>query len=200
MSTNLFPPDAARLIEDLAASCARYVTNAIGTTPDSTGDTLPFIDHWLGSLEDTPRSEVMSLIVPAAGAYLGEVIRKHFGRVRWRFDGENYEKARLEFENVFLSFNPFALALEAVLGEDVPGWGSELQLLARDHDTVTGALDNVGEVSDEDYYRLTMRFENIEHVVSVLEALASARKETNVFLGPDVYGAERGEHKSELLH
>ena len=72
---------------------------------------------------------------------------------------------RLRFERCSLTFNPIGVALEVLLGQEVPDWGAHLQ-------TAPGgsaprsrkALEVFGDVRDRDYYTFTMRFEAIEQV------------------------------------
>ena len=188
------------LIEDLAESCVRYIERATGLSPDFTPDTLPYVDHWLRGIGSIPSAEVHNLIVPAAGAYFGEVIRKHYKRAHWHLEGENFEGARLEFEHVFLHFNPFGMAIEAVHQNDAAGWNAHLQVQDRDETTISESLERTGDIRDDDYYRLAIRYEAIDQVVAILESLGDARKETNIYLGHEAYETEFNRKTKVVLH
>ena len=54
------------------------------------------------------------------------------------------------------------VALEVLLGQDVPDWGAHLQAAPEDQLRVQKALEVFGDVRDRDYYTFTMRFEAIE--------------------------------------
>src|SRR5580692_3082379 len=71
------PPQVA----ELAAACVRFVRARYGATLDFEPDTLSFVDHWVreARTELKERPELAELVQSAAGAYLGEVIRREFG-------------------------------------------------------------------------------------------------------------------------
>jgi hypothetical protein len=185
-------------IADLAASCVRFVKLAVGIELDYTPETLPILDHYLRGAHGVSREEVLGLVVPAAGAYFGEVVRRHLGDSAWHLVGEDYGLARLEFQRWFLSFNPIGIALETVLGEEVAGSGSHLELLHEDRQLVREALDRAGDVRNEDYFRLAVRFEVLELVTALLSDKASQSDDPSRTFGPDVYAALRDSPRSTL--
>ena len=77
-------------------------------------------------------------------------------------DPDDYTGWRLRFEQCSLTFNPIGVALEVLLGQEVPGWGAHLQTAPEDQLRVGKALEGFGDVRDRDYYTFTMRFEAIE--------------------------------------
>ena len=191
------PPET---VSDLAAGCVRYVKKALSIELDYTPDTLPLLDHYLRSASGISQEEVLSLVAPAAGAYFGEVVRRQLGPCRWHWLEGDFSACRLEFERCFLSFNPMGSALAAILGSDAEHYGGQLSLLPEDEAMVKESLERVGEVSEEDYYRLAVRYEAIEQVVSLLIEKAIATNELSRRFGPDVYAALREQKGSGLLH
>jgi hypothetical protein len=187
-------------IRDLAAACVRYVRRALSLELDYTPDTLPLLDHYLQSAQDVSQEEILSLVAPAAGAYFGEVVRRQLGPCRWHLTEGDFSSYRLEFERCFLSFNPMGSALAVVLRGDADHYGGHLSLLAEDEPLVKESLERVGDVREEDYYRLAVRYEVIEQVVALLIDKAIAQNELSRRFGPDVYAALREQKGTGLLH
>ena len=131
------------------------------------------------------------MVAPAAGAYFGEVVRRQLGPCRWHQTDGDYSNYRLEFERCFLSFNPMGSALAVVLRGDADHYGGHLALLAEDEPVVKESLEHMGEVREEDYYRLALRYEVVEQVVVLLIDKAIAQNELSRRYGPDVYAALR---------
>lgn len=177
-------------VADLSDACVRFVQGTLGILLDFTPDTLPILDHYLLEARKTPRAEILQLIAPAAGAYFGEVVKASLGPCRWYLEGDGPESVRLEFERCFLGFNPIGAALEAVLGEEAPGYGAHLQVLPSEAALVRESLERTGDVRREDYYRLAVRFEVIEQIATLLTA-RMADEENPPVIGPEVYAALR---------
>jgi hypothetical protein len=191
---------APEVVRDLAAGCVRYVQRALKIELDYTPDTLPLLDHYLRNASDVSREEVLSLVAPAAGAYFGEVVRRTLGPARWHWVEGDFSACRLEFERCFLSFNPIGSALATLLSGDAEHYGGQLAILPEDEPLVKESLERVGEVQEQDYYRLAVRFEAIEQVVSLLIEKAIATNELSRRYGPDVYAALREQKSTGLLH
>lgn len=187
-------------IRDLAAACVNYVKRSLAIELDYSPDTLPLLDHYLRSAQDVSQEEILSLVAPAAGAYFGEVVRRQLGPCRWHIDEGDFSAYRLEFERCFLSFNPIGSALATVLGGDAQHYGSNLSLLPEDEALVKASLERMGEVREEDYYRLAVRYEVVEQAVSVLIEKAIAQEELSRRFGPEVYAALREQKGTGLLH
>jgi hypothetical protein len=148
-------------VMDLTVACVTSVKNATGLELDLTQDTLPILDHY-AELVESPRDEVVSLLAPMCGAYFGELARRQLGDGSWRLDSDEHAEWRLTFERCSLSFNPVGIALEVLLGQDVPDWGAHLQTAAEDQLRVKKALEVYGDVRDRDYYTFSVRLEAIE--------------------------------------
>jgi hypothetical protein len=187
-------------VRDLADGCVRYVKRALSIELDYTPDTLPLLDHYLRNASDVSQQDVLSLVAPAAGAYFGEVVRRTLGPCRWHWVEGDFSACRLEFERCFLSFNPIGSALATMLSGEAEHYGGELALLPEDEPMVKQSLERVGEVDEQDYYRLAVRYEVIEQVVSLLIEKAIASNELSRRFGPDVYAALREQKGSGLLH
>ncbi|MBK8171031.1 MAG: hypothetical protein IPK60_11905 [Sandaracinaceae bacterium] len=176
-------------IAELADACVRFVERATGLTLDYTPETLPFLDHWVSGMKEKPVHEILSLVAPTAGAYFGEVVRRAQAHVRWRANGDDFQRWRLEYETCFLHFNPIGVAVEAITLREADGWSSHFQMLDEDADAVSESLAATGSVRADDYYRFAVRFEAVDQVVSVLNAIAAGRGEGGRRFGPEIYAA-----------
>lgn len=170
-------------VTELAAACVGFVSRAIGFALDFTPETLPVLDHYVKGVraETATKPEIVALVAPAIGAYLGEVIRRH-APLRWFCPPGEHQRWRLEFEQVFLSMNPIGAAMEAILVADLDGWGATFRMRPDDQALAKNALAVFPEVSPEEFYLPTTRFEALEVIVDALTAreLAAA--------GPDADG------------
>ena len=143
-------PSPAAVLE-LAASCVRFVLVAFKLELDFTRETLPLLDHYLeqarGSVRERP--ETLPLVASAAGAYLGEVVRR-LHRCWWRADSRDPLDWRLEFRDVFLCFHPVqmiqaALARPPDAPPDADGYGAGSEI----DDESSGAGDEDGALDDD---------------------------------------------------
>jgi hypothetical protein len=206
-------------IADLAAACVRFVHDALGLTLDYTPETLPILDHYLkergrgaatapalgggashgaatapalrGGASPAANDAVLDLLTPAAGAYFGEVVRRHMPGSRWYAPEGDYPAHRLEFDPFFLCFNPIGVAREVLIERTADGYGAHFQVLDEARDAVRRSLDN-NEVAPDDYYTLSVRLEAIEQIADLLSAMESGKRERRRF-GPEIYRAVHGE-------
>jgi len=192
--------DTPLVVLDLADSCVRFVKRSLRIELDYTPDTLPILDHYLREAHGVERDEVLNLVAPAAGAYFGEVVRRQLGPSRWHWASDDFGECRIEFDRCFLSFNPIGSALEAVLGAEAEGYGSNLELLPEDEGLVRASLERTGDVLADDYFRLAVRFEVLEQVVALLVEKAIATDELSRRFGPEVYAALREQKSAGILH
>ncbi|MCA9603153.1 MAG: hypothetical protein KC417_14065 [Myxococcales bacterium] len=161
---------------ELAESCVRFVEKALGLRLDYTQDTLPILDHYLERARREKKTEVYGLIAPAAGAYFGEVVRRHIGDGRWYCPEDEYNAWRLEFSQCFLHFNPIGIVIEALEEEQDGTWNGHFQVLDADRELVRTAVAAYGDkVRAEDFYRLTVRLEILEQIYASLERSARGR-------------------------
>jgi hypothetical protein len=179
-------------VTDLAASCVRFVNEALGLTLDYTPDTLPILDHHLREGGRLAKAEIQQLLAPAAGAYFGEVVRRAMPGVRWHSPDGDYPGHRLEFEAFFLCFNPMGVVMEVLTMAEAVGWGAHFQVLDEARELLARALQANEGVPPEDYYTLSVRFETLEQIADLLGALESRQPKPRHF-GPDVYRAAAGD-------
>jgi hypothetical protein len=170
--------DVPTQVQDLAAQCAQIVQKSTGVALDFTSDTLPILDHYLRQVPHDG-GDVQNLVAAAAGAYFGEVVRRAFP-CRWHAPTDDYGAWRIEFEHVFLHFNPVAFAHEAIIASEVVRGGSGFGVLDQDVEAVRAGLEALGTVGEEDYFRLATRFEVLNTVVDRLAARSAGEDEEAV--------------------
>lgn len=182
------PPEIA----DLAASCVRFVTEALALTLDYTPETLPVLDHYVRErvTDDSP-PEIVELIARTAGAYFGELVRRCLPGARWHAPDGAYSDFRIEFDPFFLCFNPIGVAQEVIVMDDVSGWGAHFQVLDDARIAVAQALGTVEDVAPDDYYTFSMRLEVLQQIADVLGGLEATQSSPRHF-GRDVYAAAAG--------
>lgn len=161
---------------DFAEKCVEAVKRMTSLELTYDSETLPILDHYInearaGIKESKGGDAMHELLVPMVGAYFGETLKRQFGAVRWFTDQENFQIWRLEFEELFLFFNPLGMAFEAFEDERISGWGSHLGILPEQSQIIHDCLENVGAVQKRDFHRLSVRFEAIELVVATLSEL-----------------------------
>jgi hypothetical protein len=158
---------------------------ATGVELDFTPETLPLLDYYLVQVR-SDKDEVRSLVAAAAGAYFGEVVRANYP-CRWHAPAEDYGAWRIEFEQIFLHFNPVAFAHEAITGNEVVEGGTGFGVLDQDLDTVRAGLEALGTISEEDYFKLSTRFEVLATVVDRLLGETLASEEPVVKFDAEMY-------------
>jgi hypothetical protein len=165
------PPPAQ--VAELAAACVRFVAARYNATLDFAPETLSFVDHWLREARGdvTERPEAAEVVQAAAGAYLGEVIRRTFGG-HWVAEGD-HARWRLELERVYCAFNPIGMAREALLLETADGWHAHFELDPGEAEAIERRLAALPPAPDDEYYAPSTRFD----VVSILfEALRTSMR------------------------
>ncbi|MEM9860463.1 MAG: hypothetical protein AAF938_02505 [Myxococcota bacterium] len=158
-------------VVDLATACIATVNTTVGIELDFTPETLPILDHYAKTVLDSPEDEIVGLAAPICGAYFGEVVRRSFNG-RWHAPpaGDNpdvYGEWRVEFEHVFLYFNPIGVALDVILEGDGP-IESHLAVRPDDRKHLQEALKSLGDVRESDYYSFAMRHEVLEQALAGL--------------------------------
>ena len=173
-------------VHELAGACVTYVHRAVGIELDFTPETLPILDHYLLQVGKTEEG-LTELIVASAGAYFGEVLVRTIGQMRWHLEENELDHWRIEVDHVFLFFNPLGMVREAVAQAEVPGCFAHLEVLPRDRPILDQSLSHMGDVREDDYYRLAVRYEVIEQVVLALEGASMSRKSEGEIFLPSVY-------------
>ena len=160
------PPPA---VAELAAACVRFVAARYGAgLLDFQPETLSLLDHWLrdARADLTERPETVELVQSAAGAYLGEVVRRAFG-ARWFADGD-HAGWRLYMSTVYCAFNPIGMVREALLLEPAEGWHAHFELDRAEEEAIQARLAALPEVDEEEYYAPSTRFDVVHIVVEAL--------------------------------
>ncbi|MDP9035347.1 MAG: hypothetical protein M3O50_11110 [Myxococcota bacterium] len=184
-------PDASAApplpVSELAAACVRFVAGRYGARLDFAPETLSFVDQWIrdARADLSSRPEAVDLVQSAAGAYLGEVIRRQFGGV-WFADGD-HSGWRLHMSTVYCAFNPIGMAREALLLASADGWHAHFELDPGERDAVQARLEALPPVEDEDYYAPSTRYDVVSIVVDGLRAEMQARGLGDVRFTPDDY-------------
>jgi hypothetical protein len=177
------PPEVA----ELAAACVRFVAARYKGALDFAPETLSYVDQWLrdARAEIPARPEATDLVQAAAGAYLGEVIRRSFGG-RWVVEGQHSEW-KLCLSSVFCAFNPIGMAREALMLEPAEGWGAHLELDPGEGEAIEQRLAALPPVGDDEYYAPTTRFDVLSILFDALREAMRARGLSDVLFSPDDY-------------
>ncbi len=162
------PESAPPRIAALAQQCVEGAQELLDFELDLTVETLPVLDHYCRLLRAGPgwpdSAETMAQVL---GAYFGEVVRRQYGS-RWHLGSESSHAWRLEFEDYFLCFNPMGVALEMLLEGDALGWNAAYLTWPEATDALQSRLSNLPQVSEEDFYSFSVRYEVLETVTDFL--------------------------------
>jgi len=176
-------------VQEYAAQVVEYVRRALGVTLEYNSDTLPLLDHYLRTVADSAPA-TMKLIIVTAGAYFGEVVRRHLGgrwdligsKVDLEADGADVDETKNvigpegEWRVVLptgLNFSPLGFVAAAIAKNDVAELDNELDVPVRMKEIVQETLGRMGEVPLDDYYSLCNRLDTVEHIHEVLVAYAA---------------------------
>ena len=180
-------------IADLVRACLAYVKRSLGTELDFTPETLPLLDHYLAEVREelAGKPELAQLTAHAAGAYLGEVLRRQM-RGFWRMPSASLHDYQVCSSVAFVSINPFGVAYDALYGgPDHDGPRSNLKLAPEDHGYIAARLATVPEVPEDQFYLLTTRMEVIEITVEALRARLEEEGYSELEYTPEDYEAEQ---------
>lgn len=180
-------PEVPDQVVELVEACLVAVHNSVKVELDFTQDTLPLLDHYAAST-GAGDAGVRDLVGPLCGAYFGEVVRRELGGARWHVE-DDMSKWRLEFERIYLCFNPIGVALEAVSQEAEAGYRANLSMLDEDEAMVKASLERLGDIDSKDYFSFGVRYEVIELAHSALTARKSQLADAPALFGRDVYAA-----------
>jgi hypothetical protein len=172
---------------ELAAACVRFVGARYAVALDFAPETLSLVDQWLrdARAEQTKGPEIVELVQGAAGAYLGEVIRRAFGG-SWVLRPERADW-KLCLSRVYCCFNPLGMAREAVLLEPAEGWHAHVEVDPGEEEAVEERLAVLPPVEDDDYYAPSTRFDVIAILFDALLEGMRARGLSDVRFTPDDY-------------
>jgi hypothetical protein len=155
-------------ILEFAGQAVRYVQRALELELDYTGDTLPLLDHYIrGVPADRPAEQ--TLVVTTVGAYFGEAVRRNLGGT-WTSRDAGPDSWQLTLPGG-LTFSPAAMVLAAITRRDDGEFSGPPKLL----EAVGEVLGGMAGVTEEEYFSLGGRYDTLEHLQSVLLAIATAR-------------------------
>jgi hypothetical protein len=172
------PPTVAPFVD----AAVRYVQKALGVTLDRSEESLAYVDHYISSTARKEAAdaklggEVMALLAPALGAYLGEVAIGKLGGT-WILDGDDPAEWRVELEAAPLKFFPVGMAAEALRGGSVDGYDAAFTTREDLMGPLMEALEAVPPVDEGYYYSLTGRLETLEHAADILTEIERKRRE-----------------------
>ena len=134
--------------------------------------------------------EAMGLIVRATGAYFGELARRRIGGF-WRTQAaDDLVEWDLCAEPIYLSFNPFAVAYDAIHHGDEAGPTSPIELDDEDREAVAARLLDLPALSEDEFYLLSTRLEVLDITVDAVRNRMIASGLGSVTFGPDDYEAQ----------
>ncbi|HEY8143054.1 MAG TPA: hypothetical protein VIG06_10290 [Kofleriaceae bacterium] len=184
--------DSPAEVVEYADQAVQYVQRALGMPLEYDSETLPLLDHYLRSVPGE-NAAAAHLVAATAGAYFGEVVKRRLGG-EWDLPSRDPGSWRLVLPTG-LWFSPAAVALAVIVGSDEEDGSMGDEITDPEADAVTGSdwdaslnapgplrpliaqvLDNMANVSHDDYYSLSGRLDTIEHVESVLVGVTSARR------------------------
>jgi hypothetical protein len=173
------PPPPPQVAE-LAAACVRFVASRYGATLDFEPETLSFVDHWVreARAELAARPEAADLVQAAAGAYLGEVIRRAYGGY-WVAEGDHADW-RLELARVYCAFNPIGMAREALLLAPADGWHAHFELDPGEAEAIERRLAALPPAPDDEFYAPSTRFDVVSILFEAIRADMRARGHDDV--------------------
>jgi hypothetical protein len=158
-------------VETFVTAARAYVERALGVTLDGSETSLAFVDHYItGARASGLNDEVLALVAPALGAYLGEVAIGKLGG-RWVLEAEDPAEWRVEIDPVELRFHPVGMAAEALRGDEVEGYDASFSTRPSLMGPLLEQLSRVPPVEHEYYYSLTGRLETLEHAAEILSEL-----------------------------
>lgn len=176
--------EAPKAVTELAGHLIKAVQRALGFELDGTQDTLPLLDLYLEGLRGVAE-ESARLAVIFAGAYLGEVFRRELPAFTWFTPAEEHTSWRLhlrvpahpnghesaegeEHREPLLAFSPMALVAECVQRARGDIWEHRLEAATAFKTVAADYLEAQGPVTEDDYYRLSYRFDVIDGLGALL--------------------------------
>jgi hypothetical protein len=168
-------------VDTFVEAARSFVQRTLGVELDRSEESLAFVDHYAKSARDSQlKDELLALVAPALGAYLGEVAIAKFGGA-WVLEGEDPSEWRVELTPVPLRFWPVGMAAEALRGDEVEGYDASFTVFGPSASALTAELREqlarVPPVETDYFYSLTGRLETLTHAVDVLTTLVANAKE-----------------------
>jgi hypothetical protein len=167
-------------VQTFVTAAGQYVQRALGVSLDGSEESLAFVDHYI---EHTARAEalkpeVLALVAPALGAYLGQVAIGRLGG-QWKVETMGADPAdwQVELEAAPLTFYPVGMAAEALRGAEVDGYDASFATRDDLMGPLLEALESAPPVDEGYYYSLTGRLETLVHAADILVELERRKRE-----------------------
>lgn len=166
------PTDSAAApasVQSFVDAAHRFVQRALGVDLDGSEASLAFVDHYIekSARAEALKPEVLALVAPALGAYLGQVAIARFGG-RWVIEGDDPTTWRVELTPAPLHFCPVGMAAEALRGGEVEGYDGSFATRDDLMGPLLQALESSPPVDEAYYYSLTGRLETLAHALDLL--------------------------------
>ena len=154
-----------------------YVKRAVGVDLDDSEESLAYVDHYITATAraEALKPEVLALVAPALGAYLGQVAIVRFGG-HWVTDGDP-AAWRVELDPAPLTFHPVGMAAEALRGEEVEGYDASFSTREELMGPLLEALEAAPPVDEAYYYSLTGRLETLAHALDILTEIERRKRD-----------------------
>jgi hypothetical protein len=156
--------DCPATVHDFAEQAVEYVRRALGVTLAYDSETLPVLDHYISQIPGGGAA-ARDLVLATAGAYYGEVVRRHLGG-RWQADGDP-AGWRLVLPGA-LSFSPVAFVAAAMARGGDSDLDDSFQMPDLLRPLVETALEAMAPVSEAEYFSLCGRLDTLEHLLDCL--------------------------------
>lgn len=155
----------------------KYVERALGVQLDDSEESLAYVDHYITQTAraEALKPEVLALVAPALGAYLGQVAIARFGGT-WVTDGDPAEW-RVELAPAPLTFHPVGMAAEALRGEEVEGYDASFSTREDLMGPLLEALEAAPPVDEAYYFSLTGRLETLAHALDILTEIERRKRD-----------------------
>ena len=185
------PPDP---IPEYVNACLEYVRRATGFELDFSGETLPVLDHYVGTVRETltERPELAQLVSRATGAYFGEVVRTIIPGF-WRVPSASVHDWQLCSRVAYLWVNPVGIAYDALHGSsEHDGPRSLLRCAPEDRPYLERRLSTLPPLPEDQYFLFSTRLEVLEVANEALHARLEEQGYADTELTEDDYAASRG--------
>lgn len=107
----------ARIVSDLEQGFRDAVQRSLHFALDGSITSLAIVDHYLEQARSETRAPILALLAAGAGAYFGELVKRHLGGL-WIGDPADPRTLRLLLTSEFAYLSPADVAFAAIVGEE----------------------------------------------------------------------------------
>ena len=167
-------------VQPFYEAAKKYVHRVLGVDLDDSEESLAYVDHYIekSGKSEALKPELLALVAPALGAYLGQVAIRRFGGT-WVTEAANPAEWRVELEPAPLTFFPVGMAAEALRGEEVDGYDASFSTRDDLMGPLLEALESSPPVDEAYYYSLTGRLETLAHALDILVEIERRKRDTS---------------------